>query len=100
LDRGLAHATIMGTASGLPIDGDLLRGQDRGDRLHPREKTRLKLLWVQTREDAPKGIMRGYPVGQLQKCLQPHSLSVPELLDIHPRIRSTNDGTERNGDNR
>ncbi len=47
LDRCLARPTIMGTASGLAINGDLLGGQDRVDRLHPREKTGLKLVWVQ-----------------------------------------------------
>ena len=47
LDRGLAHPMIMGTAGGLAINGDLLGWQDRVDRLDPREKTRLKLFWVQ-----------------------------------------------------
>jgi len=57
----------------------------------------LKLLRVQTREDPAKGIMRGDAVGQLQKGLQPRSFRVPELLDIHPGVRSTYDGTERDG---
>jgi hypothetical protein len=63
LDGCLAACAIMGTAGRFPIDGDLLGRQDRGDRLHPREKTRLKLLWIQTREDSTKGIMRGDAIG-------------------------------------
>ena len=93
LDGGLARPTITRTAGRFPINGDLLGRQDRVDRLHPREKTGLKLLRVQTREDPPKGIMRGDAVGQLQKGLQPRSFRVPELLDIHPGVRSTYDGT-------
>ena len=93
LDRYLAPVTIMGRRLVVPIDGDRLRRQDGVDRLYPREKTRLKPLWVQTREDAPKGIMRGNAIGQLQKCLQPRSFRVPELFDIYPGVRSTNDRT-------
>src|SRR3954454_13546233 len=56
LDRVPASGTLMGAARCLAINGDVLGGQDGVDRLHPREKTRLKLLWVQARKDAPKGI--------------------------------------------
>jgi hypothetical protein len=53
----------MGATSRFAIKGDLLGGQDRVDRLHPREKTRLKLLWVQARKDAPKRIMGRNAIG-------------------------------------
>jgi hypothetical protein len=84
---------IMGTAGRLSINGDLLGRQDGIDRLDPQEKTRLKLFWVQKGEDPPKGIMRVNAIEQLQKRLQPRSFGSPELLDIHPGVRSTNDGT-------
>jgi hypothetical protein len=57
LDGGLACCTITGAAGCLAINGDLLGGQDRVDDLYPREKTRLKLLRVQTRKNTAKGIM-------------------------------------------
>jgi hypothetical protein len=46
LDRCFPCRPIMGAAGGLPIDGNLLGRQNRLDRLHPREKTLLKLLRV------------------------------------------------------
>src|SRR5438132_9382929 len=46
LDRVQALRALMGAAGCLAINGDLLGGQDGVDRLHPREKTRLKLLWI------------------------------------------------------
>jgi len=60
---GLALCTFMGATSRFAINGDLLGWQDRVDRLHPREKTRLKLLRVQTRKNSTKGIMRGNTIG-------------------------------------
>ena len=67
-----------------------------GQRLHPASETAFQWLRVQPREDAPEGVVRGKPVRQRQKRLQPGLLPAAKQLDLGPAVGAADNGQGRN----
>jgi hypothetical protein len=89
MQRLLAYFLIMRAPARFPINCD--DPFDGGaDPLHPLEKTRLKLFGINQGKNSSKGIMGGYPVGQLQQIGEPGFLRFPKFFDPYPSVRSTN----------
>jgi hypothetical protein len=87
MQRRQSLAARMRAAQRLPIDGDDLAWNDLTDRLDPVAKARLERLGPQQTEDTPERIVRGDPMGQLQKLPQPRLLKrAPKLRDLRPAI--------------
>ena len=89
-----AIAPVMATSQGLAINGHHFSLDQLAHRSHPLAETGSKLFRVQHAEYPTKGVVRGNPVGQLQKPVKPFPLGLAKLLDLHPVVCSTEDGAQ------
>ena len=93
-----ALGAVAGVTQGLAVDGDVLEAQGAGQRLHPPAEAGLEGLRVEAVEDALQGVVRGDAVGQAQEGLQPGAAASGKGDGLLPVLGTTDDGTERDGD--
>lgn len=97
MQRFLTSCLLMRTSKRLAIYCNHSWYQ-RADPLHPLNKARFKLFRIDEGKDTSKGVMRGYPVGQLHQFGEPRFLRLPQFFDLYPSLCSTEDPTNRQND--
>src|SRR6266536_899001 len=96
MDSFCANRLLMTAPDALAIDGDHLAFCHSTHALHPARKAVCEGFRFQQTKHSPKRIMRGYPMRQFEKTLQPLFLGFPVGLHLTPRVGSTNHPTNGN----
>ncbi len=97
-----AVCTVMRVPDGLAIQGNDMSGEYASHGLHPLQQAGAELGWIESLKDPIEGVMggtpKGYPMGQVQEGGKQLGFDLPELLDVVPTLGTTNDRTDRDGD--
>jgi hypothetical protein len=96
--RTARTARLARAAQLLPIDANHLTLSHRQHALHPTDKTLLKGLSIQQAEYASKRVVRGYPIRQVQKRLQPGLIGFAIRFNVFPVIAHRNNSQDRDHD--
>src|SRR3954452_17500662 len=99
MQRAVIVAATAGAPDGLAVDRHHLALDLARQRLCPTREAALERIRIDQHEDSPERIVRGDPVRQGQKGLQPYLLAAPVKLDVLPAFRASDDRTHRDHEN-
>ena len=94
-----ARRPIIGTTRRLPINGHYLAIAKVCNILYPFFEALLKVDGGNQREHPAKGIMRGNPIGQREKGLEPAFFGPAKFSDTDPTIGSADRPTNAHHEN-
>jgi len=92
----------MRVPDGLAIQANDMSGEYASHGPPPLQQAGAELGWIESLKDPIKGGMGGtpvgYPIGQVQEGGKQLGFDLPELLDVLQTFGTTNDRTDRDGD--
>ena len=99
MTRPFAVGAVEEPPEGCPIQRDAVLTQV-GEGLHPGGKGLLQTTRLSQGEHAPKRIVGGKPMGEVEECREPSRLSMPPMGYFSPILGATKSREDGDGANR